>query len=407
MAFPKVCFRETKYSVSVPILLNTSLLCPNRPFSAMGNFYCRLFAGNFIPMSNIRHILRLYSQNQTVSEIVVQTGIHRTTLKRIIKEFKESKLSFADINELNDSDLVDLFKKPEDNLGERLKILYSLFPEIDRELKRKGVSKMLLWDEYRQKYPDGASKSAFLFHFSQWKARGIPVMRMQHKAGDKLYIDFAGDKLYVTDKETGKIKLVEVFVTVLGASQLTYVEAVKSQKKEDFISACENALHYYGGSPAAIVPDNLRSAVTQSDKYEPTINETFADFAEHYNTTILPARAYRPKDKALVEIAVRIIYTRIYAKLRDEVFYSLEELNEAVLSKLEGHNNQIITGRNYSRRQQFEEVEKRTLLPLPDMRYEFKQQLFATVAKHGHVALSLDRHYYSVPHHSLQSRNIS
>lgn len=349
-------------------------------------------------MSNIRHILRLHSQNQTLTEIIVQTGIHRGTLNRIIKEFKKSGLSFTDINELSDTDLEDLFKTPEDNPGERLKTLYSLFPAMDKELKRKNVSKVLLWEEYRQKYPDGASKSAFSFHFSQWKARTSPVMRMSHKIGDKLFIDFAGDKLCITEKESGKIKLVEVFVAILGASQLTYVEAVKSQKKEDFIMACENALQYYGGAPAAIVPDNLKSAVTQSDKYEPTINETFADFAEHYNTTILPTRAYRPKDKALVEIAVKIIYSRIYAKLRNREFFDLEELNEAILIALEEHNNQVVTGRDRSRRQHFEEIEKNVLTPLPDMRYEFKKQLYATVARHGHVALSLDRHYYSVPY---------
>ncbi len=350
-------------------------------------------------MLNIRHILRLHTQNQTSSEIIVQTGIHRLILKKIINDFKESKLSFSEINELSDKDLEDLFKRPPENLhSKKLKTLYSLFPEIDKELKRKGVTKTLLWEEYKRKYPDGASSSAFLFHFSQWKARKTPIMRQNHKAGDKLFIDFAGEKLVIKDKETGKEKPVEVFVAVLGASQLTYVEAVMTQRKEDFISACENALHFVGGVPAAIVPDNLRSAVTKCDKYEPTINETFADFAEHYNTTILPARAYRPTDKAVVENTIKIIYTRIYARLRDEVFYSLESLNNAISVTLEEHNNQILTGKDYSRRQKYEEVEKSALLPLPGMRYEFKKQLYATVAKNGHIALSLDRHYYSVPY---------
>jgi len=195
-------------------------------------------------------------------------------------------------------------------------------------------------------------------------------MRMEHKAGDKLYVDFAGDKLQIIDKQTGEIQNVEVFVAILGASQLTYAEAVMTQQKEDFIGACENALHYYGGVPAAIVPDNLKSAVTKSSKYEPVLNETFADFASHYNTAILPARAYRPRDKALVENAVRILYTRIYAKLRGRHFFSLEELNVAIRTELEEHNSLILTGRNYSRRQQFEEIERITLLPLPELRYE-------------------------------------
>ena len=340
-----------------------------------------------------------------MSEIIVQTGIHRNTLKKIISDFKESKLSFSEINELSDCDLEELFKKPiENHHGEKLQILYSLFPQIDKELKRKGVTKTLLWEEYKRKYPDGAGHSAFLFHFSQWKARKIPIMRQNHKAGDKLFIDFAGEKLNIRDRETDEEIPVEVFVAVLGSSQLTYVEAVMSQKKEDFIPACENALHFIEGVPAAIVPDNLRSAVTKSDKYEPTINETFADFAEHYNTTILPARAYRPTDKAVVENTIKIVYTRIYARLRDNLFYSLEELNSAIAFTLEEHNNQVITGKDYSRRQQYDNVDKSALLPLPAMRYEFKKQLFATVAKNGHVALSLDKHHYSVPYSYIGKR---
>ena len=356
-------------------------------------------------MLNIRHILRLYTQNQTRSEIIIQTGIHRHILKKIIDDFKASKLSFSEINELPDKDLEELFKKPPESLhSEKLKTLYSLFPEIDRELKRKGVTKGLLWEEYKRKYPDGASSTSFRFHFKQWKARKIPIMRQNHKAGDKLFIDFAGEKLTITDKETNISKQVEVFVGVLGASQFTYVEAVLTQRKADFITACENALHFVGGVPAAIVPDNLRSAVTKCDKYEPTINETFADFAEHYNTTILPARAHQPTDKAVVENTVKIIYTRIYARLRDEVFYSLESLNNAILLALEEHNNQILTGKDYSRKQQYEQVDKSALLPLPPIRYEFKRQLYATVAKNGHVALSPDRHYYSVPYGCIGKR---
>jgi transposase len=146
------------------------------------------------------------------------------------------------------------------------------------------------------------------------------------------------------------------------------------------------------------VPDNLKSAVIKSSKYEPVLNETFADFADHYGTTILPARAYRPKDKALVEGAVKIVYSRIYAKLRTREYFTLDELNRAILMALEEHNQILLTGRNYSRRQQFEEVERQTLAPLPPLRYELKKQLFATVMKNGHVSLSADKHYYSVPY---------
>lgn len=349
-------------------------------------------------MSKIRQIIRLHSQGRSKLLISNHTGVSRNTLKKYLKEFERSGLSFADINELSDKDLEDLFIKPEEKqLNPKLQILFSFFPSMDKELKRKGVTRLLLWEEYRRKHPDGYGLSQFKNYFAKWKAQVNPSMRIEHKAGDKLYIDFAGDKLSIVDKQTGEIQQVEVFVAILGASQLTYVEAVMTQQKEDFIAACEGALHYYGGVPAAIVPDNLKSAVIKSSKYEPVLNETFADFADHYSTTILPARAYHPQDKALVEGAVKIVYTRIYAKLRTGEYFTLDELNKAILIALEEHNLALLKGRNYSRRQQFEEVERQTLAPLPPLRYELKKQLFATVMKNGHVSLSADKHYYSVP----------
>jgi transposase len=355
-------------------------------------------ANNPISMSKIRQILRLHSQGRSKLLIAKQTGVSRNTLKKYIREFEQSGLSFGEVNELGDKDLEDLFIKPEEQpIIPKLQTLFNLFPAMDKELKRKGVTRLLLWEEYKLKHPDGYSKSQFKHYFAQWKAQVNPSMHIEHKAGDKLYVDFAGHKLNIIDKQTGEVQPVEVFVAILGASQLTYVEAVMTQQKEDFIAACEGALHYYGGVPSAIVPDNLKSAVIKSSKYEPVLNETFADFADHYSTTILPARAYRPKDKALVEGAVKIIYSRIYAKLRANQYFTLEELNKAILIALEEHNLAMLRGRNYSRRQQFEEVERQTLAPLPPLRYEMKKHLVATVMKNGHVSMSVDKHYYSVP----------
>jgi transposase len=224
-----------------------------------------------------------------------------------------------------------------------------------------------------------------------WKAQTNPVMHMEHKVGDKMYVDFAGDKLCIVDKQTGEIQDVEVFVAILGASQYTYVEAVMTQQKEDFVAACEGALLYFGGFPAAIVPDNLKSAVIKSSKYEPTLNETFADFAHHYGTTILPARSYKPRDKALVENAVKIMYTRIYPQIKKNAYFSLEELNAAILITLNEHNNAPLKGRTYSRKQQFEEIERCALMPLPMLRYELKKPLYVTVMKNGHVSLNADK----------------
>ena len=356
-------------------------------------------ANNPISMSKIRQILRLHSLGCSKLKIAEQTGLSRNTLKKYLKTFTSAGLTFDEINELSDKELEDLFVKPEDKpVHERLQTLFSLFPVIEKELKRKGVTRLMLWEEYRQSHPDGLGLSQFKHYLAQWQAQVNPTMHMEHKAGDKLYVDFAGDKLSIIDEQTGEVHPVEVFVAILGASQLTYVEAVMTQQKEDFIAACENAMHYCGGIPAAIVPDNLKSAVTKSSKYEPTLNETFADFAEHYGTTILPARAYRPRDKALVENAVRIIYTRIYVKIERKEYFSLEALNAAIITALEEHNNAPLRGRNYSRRQQFDDIEKSALLPLPPLRYELKKHQYATVAKNGHAGLSADKHYYSVPY---------
>ncbi len=350
-------------------------------------------------MNKIRHLLRLHSQGFSKLQIAEQTGIARNTLKKYLAEFITNGMTFAEVNQLSDKELEAMFVKPQTKpLNEKLQTLFERFPAMDKALKRKGVTRHLLWEEYIRDHPKGLGRSRFNHYFLQWKAQVNPVMHMEHKAGDKLYIDFAGDKLSIVDKQTGEVQPVEVFVAILGASQLTYIEAVSSQSKEDLIAACENALHYYGGVPAALVPDNLKSAVTKSSKYEAVINETFADFAHHYSTAVLPARAYRPRDKALVENAVRLTYTRIYTKLRETDYFSLEELNTAILIALEAHNNRLLNGRDYSRRQQFEEVERATLMPLPQLRYELKKHLFATVMKNGHVSLNADKHYYSVPY---------
>jgi len=356
-------------------------------------------ANTTISMNKIRQILRLYNQGRSKLSIAVQTGVSRNTVKRYLSAFESSGFSFEEINSLGDRELEDLFGKSREHKPDsRLQALQRCLPLIDRELKRTGVTRKMLWENYLKEFPEGLQYTQFCFYYNQWKAMVNPVMHLDHKAGDKVYIDFAGKKLQVVDAASGELRDMEVFVAILGASQLTYVEAVEGQNKEDLIGACENALHYFGGVPSAIVPDNLKAAVTRSNRYEPTLNETFADFAEHYQTSVLPARAHRPRDKALVEGAVKIIYSRIYAPLRKNTYHSLEELNAAIWECLEHHNDGPLKGRNYSRRLQFEEVERETLGPLPVARYEFKKLHYATVMKNGHICLGADRHYYSVPY---------
>jgi len=364
-------------------------------------------AGKPIDMSKLRMALKLYSQGKSKSFISSYLSLSRNTVKKYIKQSTELKLTFEQFNQMTDAKLEELFITGKlKELPLRLKELYDFFPYAEKEIKKTGVTKMLLWSEYKDQHPDGVQSTQFCEHFNRWSKRlnVKPVMHMIHKAGDKMFVDYAGKTLEIVDSQSGEIFDVQFFVAILGASQLTYAEATMTQKKEDFISSVENSMNYFGGVPQAIVPDNLKSAVTKSSRYEPKINETFLDFSEHYGTTILPARAYRPRDKSLAEGAVKILYTRIYTLLRNQTFTTLKALNQAISKALEAHNNAKLTGRAYSRRMLFEEIETHKLMLLPQERYELKQQALVTVMLNGHVFLSQDKHYYSVPHSYIRKK---
>ncbi len=350
-------------------------------------------------MGKLRQMLRLHTQGESKLKISALTGVSRNTLKKYLKIYHQLGLDLAAIEARSDRELDLLFgENPIVEPTTRYKALEDYFPIMDKELTKRGNTRRKLWEKYILENPDGYKLSQFKLHYQQWLRRSKPVMHVEHLAGDKMYIDYAGQKLHLVNEQTGEITDVEAFVSVLGASQLTYVEASYSQGKEDFVTSCEHALQYYGGVPRAIVPDNLKSAVTKSDRYEPTLNQTFEDFAQHYSTAILPARVYKPKDKSLVEGAVKIAYQRIYAVLDKQVFHSLGDLNLAIRELMEQHNATPLTGRPYSRRDLFEEVERQALAPLPAFPYEFKRRQQVTVSVNGHVCLREDRHYYSVPY---------
>src|SRR3989344_2562334 len=266
-------------------------------------------ANKTIIMSKIRQILRMHCQGQGKKHISRITGVSRNTLKKYLAQFARLGKAWEEVWVLSDKDLDALFhEEPRVEPSEKLRKLFEFCPRINRELKQRGMTIQKMWECYIAHCPDGFKKTAFYRYYQIWKQRSYPSMHMEHKAGDKMFVDFAGEKLHVVDEQTGEVTPVEVFVAVLGASQLTYVEAVQSQSVEDFIGCCENALHYFGGSPAAIVPDNLKAAVTRSHRYEPRINDNFEAFAGHYGMSVIPARSYKPKDKSLVEGAVKIVY---------------------------------------------------------------------------------------------------
>ena len=353
-------------------------------------------------MTKIKYILRSYAQGKGTKSISSSLGIARNTVKKYLRDFQQLPISYEEALSLTDSEQYQLFHgekaKEKTTSNKRKEVLEELLPDYCKRLKKKGVTRHMLHAEYIQLHPDGYAQSRFKDFIRLYLERSRPIMHLEHKAGDKMYIDFAGNKQKIVDNETGEIQPIEVFVAILPCSQLTYVEAVRSQKKEDLIKATENALLYFEGVLKVIVPDNLKSAVTRSNKYEAQLNEDFASFAEHYGCTVIPARAYKPRDKALVEGAIKLIYRSIYTKLEERTFYDLSSLNAAIRVALEIHNNALFSGRDYSRREQFEDIEKESLRDLNPIRYELKKQIIVTVMKNGHIRLSEDAHYYSVPY---------
>jgi transposase len=324
--------------------------------------------------------------------ILQSLGYGKKTIARELGLSKNTVKSYLDVSE--------------DKVGgssneSRKEDLYAFFPYCRTELPRKGVTRQILWGEYRSRYPDGYSYSQFCEYLKQYLDRKDISLHIEQQPGDKLYIDFAGSRMSMADPYTGEIKEVEVFVAVLGYSGKTYVRACESQRKEDFLSCIVRALNYFGGVPRVLVPDNLKSGVDKANPYEAEINRDLLDLGNHYDMAILPARSLKPRDKAWVERMVQIVYTRIYAPLRNQVFTNLDKLNDAIAEYLESHNNVPLQGRGESRNLLFESEEKEQLKPLPHDYWELKEYLQVKVMKNCHVQLHRDRHYYSVPYHHI------
>ena len=356
-------------------------------------------ANNPLDVVMIKEIIRLKQSGLSNRKIAVHLGVSRTTVIKYLKQIEYSCFDTEELQELSEESLYDLFRS-ESTLDEaqRYSALEAFFPYVDKELKKTGVTRWGLWGEYQSKHLSPYSYSQFCYHYQQWIIHKQCYLNIEHKAGDKLFVDYAGKKLQIVDADSGEIKEVEVFVATLGASQMTYVEASESQKLDRFLKSVENSLWYFGGVPQAIVPDNLKSAVSKSNKFEPSINERFAQLSQHYGTSILPTRSRKPKDKALVEGAVKIVYHRIYAALRNQTFYSIAELNRAIHQLLASYNQTPFQGKDHGRKDLFDELDLPALQPLPTSRYDFKTYKQATVQKNCHIQISEDKNYYSVPY---------
>jgi hypothetical protein len=274
-------------------------------------------------MSKVRNIIRLYTEGVSKQSIGERTGLPRNSVKKYIRLFLASDKSPQEIEQMSDTELelmfMDMAPRSHIEDDQRYKELLEFFPIMEKALRSHENSKEKLWRQYFALHPEGYRASQFRHYYLRWLKVRNPVMHMEHKSGEKMYVDYAGKKLQVLDPESGNPVDVEVFVAILGASQLTYVEATYSQQKEDFITSCENSLHFFGGVPNAIVTDNPKSAVTRSNRYEPTLNEAFRDFVSFYTMAALPAAPYRPTYKALVEGAVKIIYRTIYSIVKERV----------------------------------------------------------------------------------------
>jgi transposase len=272
--------------------------------------------------------------------------------------------------------------------------------QMHQALKRKGVTLQLLWAEYVAIHGEsGYRYSQYCHRYRQWRDRQKRSLRQVHLAGDKLFIDYCGPTVPIVNRHTGEIREAQVFVSVLGASSYTYAEATYTQSLPDWIASHQRALAFYGGVPALLVPDNLKSAVNLADCYEPGINATYAELAAHYGTAVLPARPYKPKDKAKAEVGVQVVERWILARLRHHTFFSLAELNAAIAELLPTLNERAFQGRTESRRDLFETIDRPALKPLPRDAYDYAEWRKAKPGIDYHIAV--DKRFYSVPHNLI------
>ena len=346
-----------------------------------------------LTMSKTKEILRQKwllgrSHRQVASSLSVSAGVVGSMLARAAKA---GLTKWCDVEALDDAELDRRL------YGRKLESSRPL-PDcawIHTERRKPGVTLQLLHLEYLEQHPYGYQYTRFCDFYRDWLARRRLSMRQVHKAGEKMFVDFAGMQPSLVDSVTGEVTKVELFVAVLGASSYTYAEAVADQSIPNWIRAHSNALEFFGGSPRVYVPDNLKSAVSKACRYEPKIQRTYEEMARHYGAVVVPARPYKPKDKAKVEVAVQVTERWVLAVLRNETFSSLEALNARIWELLEVLNNRKMRTYGASRRELFERLDKPQLLPLPS-RFVYCEWKRCTVHIDYHV--EVDGHFYSVPH---------
>jgi transposase len=346
-------------------------------------------------MRKIREVLRLtYELGFSVRAVCAATGVGKTAVGDYVRRAKLAGITWPIPPELGDAALERLLFAPAELPVGAAKPLPD-WAKVHAELKRRGVTLMTLWEEHRAEHAGGYGYSRFCELYGEWRRRMAPTMRQTYVAGDKLFVDWAGGTAPIIDAMTGGVHEAHLFVAVLGASSYTYAEARWSETLPDWIGAHVNAFEFLGGVPQAAVPDNLKAGITKPSRYEPGVNRTYQDLADHYGFVVLPARVRRPRDKAKVENAVGIVSRFMLGKLRNRRFFSLAEVNDAVRDCVMQINAKVMKSLQQSRNDLFASLDRPALKGLPDERYQYAEWKRCTVAPDYHV--EVDGHYYSVP----------
>lgn len=353
-----------------------------------------------ITMKQIRIIIQQILDGASIRAISKRTGIARNTIRQYFRNFQQSGKGLEELLAMEDEQLAHLCPEktsgpPPDN---RYTHLEDTMPNLINELHKRHVTRQLLWEEYRAMYPDGYGYTRFCHYIANHLAQKNVVAHFTHQPGQQLHMDFAGDKLAYYDPHTGEEILCPVFVATFPFSSYTYAEACRSQGQQDFVKAFNSSAVYFKGVSECVLFDNTKTLVKKADRYEPDFTDLGEQLSVHYQTTFMATRVAKPRDKPTVEGAVNIVYNRIYAMLRNEKFFSLEELNQGIREKLVLLNQRHFQGKGYSRKELFDQYERPLLKPLPNEKFEIKKTVFAKVQKNYHVTLGEDMHHYSVPY---------
>jgi transposase len=351
-------------------------------------------------MRKIREILRLkYEAGLSERQIAQSAGVARSTVQECLRRARQAGVGWPLPEGWDEARCEEALYPP---ATAPKSVPLPEFAQVEQALRRKGVTLLLLWQEYKAAHPEGLQYSSFCERFARWRASRDVVLRQVHVPGEKLFLDYAGQTAEVIDRSSGEVRRAQVFVAVLGASSYTYAEATWTQSLADWLGSQRRALEFFGGVPALLVPDNLRSAVSRAHRYEPDINPAYQDFAEHYGTVVLPARVRKPRDKAKVEVGVQVVERWILARLRHRQFFSLGELNAAIAELLAELNARPFRKREGCRASLFAQLDQPALKPLPLHPYDYGEWKKARVHLDYHVEVG--RHYYSVPHALIGQR---